>query len=258
MKTPAFFLAAIGSLCLHSVAYGFFFVIWLFHEPPSTPPIALLAYGDSSVEGLAVDAISLEPPGTLRRGNENTPGGDNAPKLADAAPPAPVELTQPPEDVVDLPKTVDETPEPEAVPPSASPTITDKPTEDKAGKKAADSSVAKLPGAPGGSRLPEGTPSKGGTVGVRSGVRMLGLAKPNYPREAIVRGIEGRVVLMMSISEEGKVTDVSVYQSSGHRILDDAALVYARSLQFIPARENNQPVAATYYHAFNYGLTDSR
>src|SRR5262249_52523427 len=135
MRTPAFLLAALGSLCVHSAAYGVIFVIWLYHVPPSTPPIPLMAYGASSLPGLAVDTISLDPPGTYRHGNENTPGGDDAPKPTEPAPE--LELS----DEVELAKSAEETPEPtEANPLPASPKPADK-----------NDTVAKLPGAPGGS-----------------------------------------------------------------------------------------------------------
>ncbi len=44
-----------------------------------------------------------------------------------------------------------------------------------------------------------------------------------YPREAIAQGLEGRVVLLLTLDDAGRVTRIEVASSSGHRILDEAA-----------------------------------
>ena len=44
-----------------------------------------------------------------------------------------------------------------------------------------------------------------------------------YPREAIARGLEGRVVLLLSLDESGQILRIEVASSSGHALLDDAA-----------------------------------
>lgn len=44
-----------------------------------------------------------------------------------------------------------------------------------------------------------------------------------YPREAIERGLEGRVVLLLALDESGRVATVDVASSSGHALLDAAA-----------------------------------
>lgn len=56
-----------------------------------------------------------------------------------------------------------------------------------------------------------------------------------YPPEAIARGLEGEVLVRIVISESGQVTAARVEQSSGHRLLDDAALSAVRSLRSLPA-----------------------
>ena len=50
-----------------------------------------------------------------------------------------------------------------------------------------------------------------------------------YPPEAIAQNLEGEVVLIIKFSDNGEVEDVSVAASSGHAILDNAAVrnVYA-------------------------------
>jgi protein TonB len=56
-----------------------------------------------------------------------------------------------------------------------------------------------------------------------------------YPREAIERGIEGRVVLLLTLSETGRVVGVEVAGSSGHAILDAAAVKAAGRIGVLPS-----------------------
>jgi protein TonB len=55
-----------------------------------------------------------------------------------------------------------------------------------------------------------------------------------YPREAIERGIEGRVVLLLTLDGAGRVTGVEVAGSSGHALLDAAALKAAARIGALP------------------------
>lgn len=254
MKSLTFVIALIMSGAVHALAYFALFLLWFFHVPPSSQVVPILAYGDSSIEGLRVDAVALDP-GTITRGNDNTPGGEDLPKPEEKkpeppkpeTPPPEPELPKPPPEVEALPK------QPDPFDPVTVPAELPKPT-----KPAVEPTTVAKTGAAGGARLPQGTPSLGGTVGSRNGVKMVGAARLEYPREAVVRGIEGRVVLFLRISAEGKVTEARIETSSGYRILDDAALGHARKLTFQPARENYQPVATTALYPVTYELTASR
>jgi protein TonB len=103
-----------------------------------------------------------------------------------------------------------------------------------------------------------GTPSAGGIVGSRNGVRMIDTTPPPYPVEARLRGIEGRTVVRVSIAADGSVTDAKVEVSSGYAILDKAAVDYAKTRRFIPARLDNVPVATTVLHPVSFGLGTSQ
>jgi len=46
----------------------------------------------------------------------------------------------------------------------------------------------------------------------------------NYPDEAKKRGLHGRLRLHVALNADGSLNDVSVTQSSGHKLLDDAAV----------------------------------
>jgi periplasmic protein TonB len=73
------------------------------------------------------------------------------------------------------------------------------------------------------------------TQAVRQHLEKLNDAGQFYPAEAIARGLEGEVLVLIIIDESGRVTAARVEQGSGHRILDDAALRAVRSLRSLPA-----------------------
>jgi len=68
---------------------------------------------------------------------------------------------------------------------------------------------------------------------------------PTYPRMAITRGIEGTVMLRIHVDAAGKPMEVSVEQSSGSRILDEAALKFVKAhWTFVPAQSGGQAIDA--------------
>ena len=44
-----------------------------------------------------------------------------------------------------------------------------------------------------------------------------------YPPEAVARGLEGEVRLILTLSDDGRIVDVGIAASSGHPVLDKAA-----------------------------------
>lgn len=56
-----------------------------------------------------------------------------------------------------------------------------------------------------------------------------------YPPEAIARGLEGETLVLMILAAEGHVVAARIEQSSGHRLLDEAALRAVRALRSLPA-----------------------
>ena len=67
---------------------------------------------------------------------------------------------------------------------------------------------------------------------------------PIYPESALRRGEEGRVLLRVDVSAEGMPLDVSVAGTSGHPILDSAALSAVRQWRFVPGMLAGRTVAA--------------
>ena len=85
-------------------------------------------------------------------------------------------------------------------------------------------------------------PVKTWTQAVRDHLKKLDNAGQFYPADAIARGLEGEVLVLIIIDEAGKVSAARVEQGSGHAILDDAALRAVRSLQSLPADAPRQVV----------------
>lgn len=67
---------------------------------------------------------------------------------------------------------------------------------------------------------------------------------PPYPPLARREGTEGKVKLKVLISEEGRVTGVSLFRSSGSPLLYQSALETLEKWRFSPAMQNGRRVAA--------------
>ncbi|MDP1633138.1 MAG: energy transducer TonB [Gallionella sp.] len=66
--------------------------------------------------------------------------------------------------------------------------------------------------------------------------------RPNYPAVAQRMGWQGRVLLRVEVLSEGACGEVSVLRSSGHELLDNAAMYAVKSWRFVPARHSGQSV----------------
>jgi protein TonB len=79
-------------------------------------------------------------------------------------------------------------------------------------------------------------------------------ARPEYPRTAREEGWEGIVMLRVEILADGKTGIVSVDQTSGHAILDDAALRAVQRWHFSPAMDGNFPVKSVVHLPVRFDL----
>lgn len=68
--------------------------------------------------------------------------------------------------------------------------------------------------------------------------------RPPYPRAARQRGLQGVVMVRVAVSADGLPTEVFIKESSGHPMLDDAAVEAVRRWRFSPARSAGRAVAA--------------
>lgn len=65
---------------------------------------------------------------------------------------------------------------------------------------------------------------------------------PRYPKMARKRGYQGTVLLSVHVSKQGKVDDLWLFESSGYRILDNAALKAVEDWIFEPGRRGDKVV----------------
>lgn len=79
-----------------------------------------------------------------------------------------------------------------------------------------------------------------------------GVRNPEYPIEALRKGLGGNTVLTLCVDAGGAVASAEVSKSSGHQILDDAALKWMKTnARFRPAQASGQPVPVCNY-TFTY------
>lgn len=65
---------------------------------------------------------------------------------------------------------------------------------------------------------------------------------PEYPKRARRRGYEGRVVIRVIVTPMGNVNSTEMVESSGHDILDRAAILAVRHWRFVPATQDGEPI----------------
>ena len=62
---------------------------------------------------------------------------------------------------------------------------------------------------------------------------------PRYPRRARQRGYQGTVILEVLVTTKGTAGRIKVFQSSGHRLLDEAAILSVKKWRFEPGRKGD-------------------
>lgn len=67
---------------------------------------------------------------------------------------------------------------------------------------------------------------------------------PAYPALARNRGIEGRTMLQVQVTQQGEARAVAVVRSSGSEALDNAALDAVKRWRFVPARRGGEVIEA--------------
>jgi len=116
--------------------------------------------------------------------------------------------------------------------PRPAPTPADTHTATDASERKADASEQKAEARP-------KTPASGGILNGKA----ISLPRPVYPAAARNAGASGKVVVEVTINEEGKVIEARAV--SGHPMLPQAAVQAARLAKFSPAMLSGQPVKVT-------------
>ncbi|HUU53537.1 MAG TPA: TonB family protein [Armatimonadota bacterium] len=118
-------------------------------------------------------------------------------------------------------------------------------TSKKGTEPAGPVGVGKEAAGPGGKEEKPAGPTKGPGV--------LGGTPPIYPKDALDRGLEGKVSLKVVVAEDGSVSSVSVVQSSGHEMLDAAAVrAVKRDWQFQPGLKEGKPAPGSVTVTFEF------
>lgn len=78
--------------------------------------------------------------------------------------------------------------------------------------------------------------------------------RPDYPEMAKRRQWEGKVILRVQVLASGRAGQVTIAGSSGHEILDEAALEAVRNWHFVPAKRGDQPVDSVVNVPINFNL----
>lgn len=82
---------------------------------------------------------------------------------------------------------------------------------------------------------------------------LLDEIKAPYPPGARKEGIEGQVILLMTIDDQGKVAEVKTISGPGHG-LDEAALKAASQFRFKPAMLNGAAVATSIRYVYSFEI----
>lgn len=82
----------------------------------------------------------------------------------------------------------------------------------------------------------------------------LHMPAPQYPRQALRRGIEGTVLVRVDVGPDGVPTSVGLVRSSRSRELDRAALEAVRRWRFDPARIDGHPTVGSVVIPIEFNL----
>jgi protein TonB len=81
--------------------------------------------------------------------------------------------------------------------------------------------------------------------------------RPPYPLVARRMGYGGKVILNVEVRADGTAGQIQLYQSSGHEILDNAALRTVKLWRFTPASHLGRPVTQWFLVPIRFSLEGS-
>jgi protein TonB len=139
-----------------------------------------------------------------------------------------------------------------ATPKSPTPTRSSAPTGDTGARSTA-------PARPSTATTSGASATGGGAYeGPKANAAYLHNPKPDYPALAKRRQWEGKVILKVRVLADGKASQVSVATSSGHDILDEAAIEAVSQWHFVPAKRSGQAVESWVNVPINFNLLDAQ
>jgi len=236
--------------------------------PPRLPDVGLINFEIVNIPNdveQAEQAPAPEPELTEPEPPVEEPVPEEPQPVEEVAPPEP-EVVTPPEPEVPEPEPVVE-PEPDPVaeaipervipkfdPPKRKPTPP--PRKIVKAKPVSKPVIRKKQAQPVARPQQKTTAAKSAYVPPSSSSTRFSNPKPVYPLVARRRGMEGRVLLVVSVSSSGGVLEVKVKKSSGHKILDKAALKTVRKWRFTPAKRGGRSVSADLVVPIRFNLRD--
>lgn len=203
-------VSSVISILAHGVLLGA--LAWTFPYPTPLPP---------KDEGITIELEQLMPPQPEEKVVEPSPPVAEAQPQKEPPPSEP----EPEPQKIEKPKPV----KPKAAPPKSQPS---KPAV-KTVATATPTPAVKADVAPAKPATPS-APVKDPTN-----------PRPVYPDLARKRNQEGIARIRCQVNAGGMVTDASLAQSSGHKLLDEAALKTVRKWRFKPAMSNGTAVGGT-------------
>lgn len=78
--------------------------------------------------------------------------------------------------------------------------------------------------------------------------------RPTYPRAAMERGLEGSVLCALHVDERGAVSKVEIVATSGHTLLDRAAVEALSRWRFAPLARDGRPAPFRFEHRVRFRL----
>ncbi len=95
-----------------------------------------------------------------------------------------------------------------------------------------------------------------GAAQTQTSVGVLRRIHPLYPLIAKKSGWEGTVLVRVTVEKNGRASQVDVSRSSGHKVLDDAALKAVKRWAFRPARDGNIPIRSVVVIPLKFSLKE--
>jgi protein TonB len=132
--------------------------------------------------------------------------------------------------------------EPSVAPPPVD-TGSSAPAEEGGELYAGNGGLGAAPPAPPAPVVPVAAPVAAPTIQPREGANYLKNPRPAYPRRAKREGWQGTTLLRILVQASGKPGSVKINQSSGHELLDEAAVDAVSKWSFVPATQGGTPVA---------------
>lgn len=87
--------------------------------------------------------------------------------------------------------------------------------------------------------------------------KLVKFVPADYPKEAVEKGIEAEVVLLLDVDAKGKVSSVAIAEPSASPGMgfEEAALAAAQQFEFEPAEMDGKPIAVQLPYRYKFKLT---